>query len=105
MRVAPERVVALSKEEARRLMVVVLEGVDGLRSLGQLAGVVSGEVLRGLSVEVGRTRLGRLRICRVGAEAVEIAGTVIRGGRVRALAARVEFSGGGWRCVVFRVLG
>ncbi|PRY43874.1 Rv3235 family protein [Umezawaea tangerina] len=106
MRVPEGRVVPeLSEEEGRRLVVVVLEGVDGLRPLGQLAGVVSGEVLRGLRVEVGRSRLGRLRVCRVGVGVVEMAGTVVRGGRVRALAVRVEFVDGGWRCVVFRVLG
>lgn len=102
MRVAPER--RLSEEDARRLLVVVLEVVDGRRPLPQLAGVVDEDVVRELRVVSGRLRLGRVRVCRVGAQVAELSGTVLRGERVLAVAARVEHLDGGWVCTVFKVL-
>jgi hypothetical protein len=107
MRVAPER--RLGEDDARRLVTFVLEALDGRRPLPQLAGVVGEDVVRGLRVapewrRLGRLRLGRLRVCRVAPDAAEIFGTVLRGERVHAVAARVEHVDGSWVCTVFKVL-
>jgi uncharacterized protein DUF6459 len=102
MRVAPER--RLSEEDARRLLTFVVEAMEGRRPVQQLGGLVDGGVLRELKVVGGRMRLGRLRVCRVGVDAAEVAGSLHRGDRVYALAARVEHLGGRWVCSVFKVL-
>ncbi len=102
MRVAPER--RLTEEDARRLLTFVVEALDGRRPVPQLIGVMGEEAVRELRVVNGRMRLGRVRVCRVASDAAEISGTVLRGERVHALAARVEHSEGGWICVVFKVL-
>ncbi|MCS7481672.1 Rv3235 family protein [Umezawaea endophytica] len=111
MRVSPERVLServLSEGEARRLLMFVVEALEGRRSLGQLVGVVGEEAVRELRVGVGagagRVRLGTVRVCRVGGGVAEVSGTLGRDGRVRAVAARVEYLDGGWVCVVFKVL-
>jgi NAD-dependent oxidoreductase involved in siderophore biosynthesis len=86
-------------------MTFVLEAVDGRRPPAQLAGVVTDDVVRSMRVTAGvRTRLGGLHLCRAAPEAFELAGTLIQGSRVRALAARVEYHDGAWQCTVFRVL-
>ena len=76
--------------------------------MGQLVGVMGEEAVRELrgwhGWGPGRVRLGRVRVCRVGVDAAEIAGTLGRNGRVHALAARVEYVDGGWVCVLFKVL-
>jgi hypothetical protein len=102
MRVPPER--RLGEDDARRLVAFVLEALDGRRPLPQLAGVVDEDVVRELRIEPVRLRLGRLRVCRVAPDAAELSGTVLRGERVHAVAARVEHVDGNWVCTVFKVL-
>lgn len=105
MRVAPKPRTAVL--DARRLITVVVEAVDGRRQLTQLTRLLTSgaleEVERAVAPGLG-TRLGRLRLCRVSPSAVEIAATLTQGRRIRALAARAELRDGAWKCTVFRLL-
>ncbi|RKT57459.1 Rv3235 family protein [Saccharothrix australiensis] len=93
---------------ARRLLTAVVEAVDGRRPLTQLRGVLTA----GTAAEVGRAvaagegvRLDGVRLCRVTHEVTELAGVVVtRRGKVRAVAARMEWAGDRWRCTEFHLL-
>ncbi|MBB5955180.1 hypothetical protein FHS29_001750 [Saccharothrix tamanrassetensis] len=92
----------------RRLVAAVVEAVDGRRPLAQLTGVLTAPA----AAEVGRARssgqgvrLDGVRLCRISGEVTELAGVVVtRRGRVRALAARIEWRGDCWRCTEFHLL-
>ncbi|AXX33636.1 hypothetical protein KCV87_24370 [Actinosynnema pretiosum subsp. pretiosum] len=94
--------------EHLRLVRVVAEAVDGRRPLGQVRAVLTGsaarEVGRLLSPGTSGTAVGGLRMCRVSERAAEIAGTLRRGARVRALAARAELVEGRWLLSRFHLL-
>lgn len=87
-----------------------LEVLDGRRPLAQLREVFDRTPLRYWRAEVGRydaatpARLLRVRLCRPGAASVEVAATCAIGGRVRAMAARFERQGPGWRCTTVRLI-
>jgi len=92
---------------ARRLLMFVVEAVDGRRPLSQLTDLLTTDALKDVHRVLApglRARLGRLHTCRVSELAVEIAGTVTQNTRVRALAARLELREGTWQCTVFRLL-
>ncbi|CCH34821.1 Rv3235 family protein [Actinosynnema sp. NPDC047251] len=93
---------------ARRLLAVVVEAVAGRRPRRQVARVLAAPAAVGVgrAVAVPRTvRLGATRLCPTAAQAVELCGVLVnRGGRVRALAARIEWTGDQWRCTEFHVL-
>ncbi|WP_433265256.1 Rv3235 family protein [Actinosynnema sp. CS-041913] len=90
------------------LLTAVVEAVDGRRPLHQLTGILTPPA----AAEVGKARSpgqgGRLdgvRLCRVSPEVTELAGVVVtHQGRVRALAARLEWTGDRWRCTEFHLL-
>ncbi|MEU4801858.1 Rv3235 family protein [Actinosynnema sp. NPDC023587] len=93
---------------ARRLVAAVVEAVAGRRPRRQVAPALTAPAAVGVgrAVAVLRTvRLGATRWCPTGARTAEVCGVLInQGGRVRALAARVEWADGRWRCTEFHVL-
>ncbi|MBM7812986.1 Rv3235 family protein [Saccharothrix algeriensis] len=101
---APDRRAAT----AHRLLAAVVEAVDGRRPLAQLAGVLTAPAAAGVgrAMAAGQgVRLGGVRLCRITHEVTELAGVVVtRRGRVRALAARMEWAGDHWCCTEFHLL-
>lgn len=87
-----------------------LEVLDGRRSAGQLQDVFDQAPLRYWRAEVGRrataspVRLLGARLCGPGPASVEVAATCAIDGRVRALAARFDRRGSGWRCTAVRLI-
>nr|WP_308258212.1 Rv3235 family protein [Saccharothrix obliqua] len=85
---------------ASRLLVAVLEVVDGHRPRAQLVPVLARSVVAG-----GRTgRLARVRACPVSGGIAELAGVLTTAGGIRAVVARVERRDGRWQCTVFELL-
>lgn len=97
----------------RRLLVGLIEAAEGRRSLQQLGPVLSFAIVRGLSAELERAAqsgqrhwLGHATVRSVRATepatgVAELSASVERGGRVRAVALRLEHDGGApgrWRC-------
>lgn len=110
----PQAVV--TPESLWRLLVRVLEVLEGRRAVGQLRTLLSDAAYEALLTRLrtappGRVhRLRRLRACYPSSTAVEIAAVIdVVGGpaaprRVCAAAARLERVGERWRCAVFRLL-
>ncbi|MFD4674841.1 Rv3235 family protein [Lentzea sp. NPDC058450] len=93
--------------DAARLVSVVLEVLDGRRVVRLLrevcVPVLAGRL--GLLVRASSTRMVRPpRVCHPSRFVGEISVTVRRGGRVLAVAARVEHRGGRWWFTSFTVL-
>lgn len=99
-----------------RLVLHVLEVLDGRRAVGQLRTILSDPAYEALLTRLRTTppgrqhRLRRLRTCYPAAEAVELTAVIeVAGGpsepsRVRAAAIRVERVGDRWGCAVLRIL-
>jgi hypothetical protein len=95
---------------ARRLLIGLIEAAGSRRPLHQLAGMVSGPVIRGLGGDFERgARAGSphwlhganprtVRASRVSDGVVEVCATVEVGSRVRAVALRAEAQHGRWMC-------
>ncbi|MEU7531521.1 Rv3235 family protein [Saccharothrix sp. NPDC042600] len=88
------------------LMTAVVEAVDGRRPLRQLADHLTPPAAAELGRALGQgARLNRMRVCRVTPEVTELSAVVsTRTGRVRALAARMEWTNNRWRCTAFHLL-
>jgi rhodanese-related sulfurtransferase len=99
---------------ARWVLQVVLEVLDGHRPLAQLRRIVDPSplaYLRAVTGQLGagrrpRSRLGTVRVCQPHDGAAEVAAVCRVGGRVRAVAMRLEAAGAdqGWRCRVIRLI-
>ena len=89
---------------------VLLEAIDGLRPVEQLARVATAPVVR--HVRAARacqrgatvTRLRSVRLCRPTEDVAEVAAVVGFDGRVRAAAARFERTSAGWCCTALNIL-
>ncbi|MEJ2855975.1 MULTISPECIES: Rv3235 family protein [unclassified Saccharothrix] len=88
------------------LLTAVVEAVDGRRPLRQLAAHLTPPAAAEVGKALGQgARLNRMRVCRISPEVTELSAVVsTRTGRVRALAARMEWSGDRWRCTAFHLL-
>jgi hypothetical protein len=94
---------------ARRLLVALLEVRAGQRPLRQLGAYLSPAVLLGLQTELARVPgpagngrsavLKSVHVCEPADAIAEISAVICSGSRHRAIAARLEGSGGRWRCV------
>lgn len=113
--VAPPRLpeAAVTPESLWRLLVRVLEVLEGRRAVGQLRTLLSDAAYEALLTRLRTTppgrahRLRRLRACYPSPTAVEIAAVIDIGGtprRVCAAAARLERVDETWHCAVFRLL-
>ncbi|MEU5697142.1 Rv3235 family protein [Actinosynnema sp. NPDC020468] len=88
-------------------MTALAEVLCGRRTPGQLAAVMTTPALASVrDVATGRAgaRVDRVRVCRVSPDAGEVAGSVVLGDRVRAMALRVESDAGHWVCTRFTLL-
>jgi hypothetical protein len=107
---------AVAPEALWRLLVRVLEVLEGRRAVGQLRTLLAEPAYEALLTRLRTTtpgrahRLRRLRACYPSPTAVELAAVIdIAAGaseprRVCAAAARLERDGGTWRCAVLRLL-
>ncbi len=114
--VAPPRKpdAAVTPETLWRLLVRVLEVLEGRRAVGQLRTLLSDPAYEALLTRLRTTRPGRahrlrrLRACYPSETAVEVAAVIdIAAGpvqRVCAMAARLERTGDTWHCAVLRLL-
>ncbi|GGM80026.1 hypothetical protein GCM10012275_58260 [Longimycelium tulufanense] len=110
----PDAAAQTARRVARRLLVAVLEVLNGRRQPEQLGRLVSGEVHARIAqlARAGaadqqarvRYRLRSLRISMPHAGAVEASASVWCGDRLRAAVARIESHGDGWRCAEFCLL-
>jgi hypothetical protein len=98
---------------ARWVVRVVLEVLDGHRPPGQLSRIVDPSPLAYLRAAAGqltgrrqRSRLGSVRVCQPHDGAAEVAAVCRVGGRIRAVAMRLEEAGAdqGWRCRAIRLI-
>jgi hypothetical protein len=99
---------------ARWVLQVVLEVLDGHRPLAQLRCIVDPSPLAYLRAVAGqlsagrppRSRLGPVRVCQPHDGAAEVAAVCRVGGRIRAVAMRLEAAGAdqGWRCRAIRLI-
>ncbi|MEV0678222.1 Rv3235 family protein [Actinosynnema sp. NPDC050436] len=93
---------------AHRLVTAVVEAVSGRRPHRQVARVLAAPAEAGVgrAAAVLRTaRLGVTRLCPTSGQAAELSGVLVSGrGRVRALAARIEWADDRWWCTEFHVL-
>lgn len=95
-------------------MRVVVEVVDGRRPLRQLNGLVGPRVLRYVTAAVlapsprrAPAKLTSVHVCMPARDAAEVTAVCRLGGRVRAIAARLDLDGpspGTWTCTALRVL-
>ena len=102
------------RARARRVLQVVLEVLDGHRPPGQLSPILDPSPLAYLRAVAGqmavgrrqRSRLGTIRVCQPHEAAAEVAAVCRVGGRIRALAMRLEQAGAdpGWRCRAIRLI-
>lgn len=114
--VAPAQEVTITAEALWRLLIRILEVLEGRRNVGQLRALLSDTAYEALLTRLRTTapgrshRLRRLRTCYPSATAVEVAAVIdIAAGsgqphRVCAMATRLERSGEAWHCAVLRLL-
>ncbi|MGH3759698.1 Rv3235 family protein [Actinophytocola sp.] len=114
--VAPPRQPEVTPDALWRLLVRVLEVLEGRRAVGQLRTLLSDAAYEALLTRLRTTtpgrphRLRRLRACYPSPAAVEIAAVIDIGPgpaaarRVCALAARLDHVDGTWHCSVLRLL-
>ncbi len=94
----------------RRLLIGIIETAAGRRPLPQLAALLSRSVAHGLGTDFERAAQRRrphwthaasirtVRVCQPVAGVAELSATLQVGGRVRAVAMRLEARHGRWRC-------
>jgi hypothetical protein len=102
------------RARARRVVQVILEVLDGHRPPAQLSRIVDPSplaYLRAVAAQLGagrrqRSRLGSVLVCQPHEGAAEVAAVCRVGGRIRALAMRLEAAGAdrAWRCRVIRLI-
>ena len=94
----------------RRLLIVILETLDGRRPLTQLRGQLAPLVFSSIETRVRTltaprtSRLRSLHTCQPASGVVEACGIVDFGPAIRAVAARFELATNSVRCSAFRVL-
>jgi Family of unknown function (DUF6459) len=105
-----EDVEPVVKGMVRRLMVVILEALDGRRPLAQLRTQLAPLVFSSIETRVRAlasprtSRLRSLHTCQPARGVIEACGVVDVGPTVRAIAARFELATNSVRCSAFRVL-
>ena len=114
--VAPPQEATITPEALWRLLIRLLEVLEGRRNVGQLRTLLSDAAYEALLTRLRTTapgrahRLRRIRACYPSPTAVEVAGVVdIAAGageprRVCAMATRLERAGDAWHCAVLRLL-
>lgn len=114
--VTPPQEPTITEAALRRLLMRILEVLEGRRNVGQLHTLLSPPAYEALLTRLrittpGRAhRLRRVRTCYPSATAAEITAVIDiaaapgEAGRVRAMATRLERAGESWHCAVLRVL-
>jgi hypothetical protein len=95
-------------------MRLVVEVIDGRRSVRQLQGLVGPRVLRYVTAAIlapharrATARLTSVHVSLPARDSAEVTAVCSLGGRIRAIAARLELGGplpGEWTCTALRVL-
>jgi hypothetical protein len=99
-----------AREHVGQLLQLVLEVLNRRRPAAQLRGKLSSAALERLCTALADPytprgyRLGRFRLTQPADSAVEVFGTVTRGERTQALAARLDLADGAWVCSSVTVL-